>query len=645
MSTSTESSAGTVATGPRAQVPATPSLRARVRFWFDDAMSSAKALWIALVVLIVGSALVLGLILWVTRISPEGEEPVGFVEAFWRSLETFGVANSSPGWPYRILMTLAVVFNLFLGCVIFVLVWVAADDWFTGLRKGRSKVLATDHTVILNWSPTIFDVISELVVANSSRRRPSIAILANKDKIEMDDEIAERVPNLGNTKIYTRSGDPTDLSDLGIMNLQASRAIVVLSPEIEDGDSDSSVIKSVWAITKDPNRRPEVYKIAAEIRESENVELAQVVGGAGLQAVLVDELLARILVQSVRQAGLSLVYSELLDFEGCEIYTVEQPALAGKTFDFAVMAYESCIPIGLCDEAGVVRLNPPGDTLIQGGDRLVLIAEDDSKIVADPSKAAVNGSALRELTPPRELSVERILMIGWNRRAPLVVRELASFAAPGSLLTIAADAPDIEEKVAALTVPSPNLEVELRRINAIGHGQLDMLDTLSYDHVVVLGYSDDLDPQSADTRTMITLLRLRKIAEQSDRLINVASEMIDIKNRELAEVTRADDFVVSNRLVSLMLAQASENASISAIFRELFDEAGSELYLRPVADYVNIEGPVNFYTVAEGARRRGQVAVGYRRMRGDGGAVVLNPVKTELVKFEESDWIVVLSER
>jgi voltage-gated potassium channel Kch len=28
--------------------------------------------------------------------------------------------------------------------------------------------------------------------------------------------------------------------------------------------------------------------------------------------------------------------------------------------------------------------------------------------------------------------------------------------------------------------------------------------------------------------------------------------MIDVRNRELAEVSRADDFVVSNKLVSLM---------------------------------------------------------------------------------------------
>ncbi len=103
----------------------------------------------------------------------------------------------------------------------------------------------------------------------------------------------------------------------------------------------------------------------------------------------------------------------------------------------------------------------------------------------------------------------------------------------------------------------------------------------------------------------------------SGKHISVVSEMIDVRNRELAEVTRADDFVVSNKLVSLMLAQASENEYLSAIFDDLLDEKGSEIYMRPAADYVTTDQPVTFYTVAEAARRRGEVAIGYRRMRKD----------------------------
>ena len=55
--------------------------------------------------------------------------------------------------------------------------------------------------------------------------------------------------------------------------------------------------------------------------------------------------------------------------------------------------------------------------------------------------------------------------------------------------------------------------------------------------------------------------------------------MLDHRNRELAEVTQADDFIVSDRLISLMLSQLSENEELNAVFDELFNPEGSEVYL------------------------------------------------------------------
>jgi hypothetical protein len=178
---------------------------------------------------------------------------------------------------------------------------------------------------------------------------------------------------------------------------------------------------------------------------------------------------------------------------------------------------------------------------------------------------------------------------------------------------------------------------------------LDALDIPAYDHVLVLGYSDHMAPQPADTRTLVTLLQLRKIAEEAGVHISIVSEMTDVRNRELAAVTRADDFVVSNKLVSLMLAQASENELMAAIFDELLDEDGSEIYMRPVKDYVSIDKPLSFYTICLAALRRGEVAIGYRKQH-EGiadhrnlGGVVVNPKKSDLLSFRQDDRLIILA--
>ena len=421
----------------------------------------------------------------------------------------------------------------------------------------------------------------------------------------------------------------------------------MLSPDAED--PDSRVIKTVLALVNDPRRRPEKYQIAAEIRDAKNVELARVVGGPEVQLVLADDLIARIVVHSSRQSGLSAVYSELLDFDGCEIYTQAQPAIVGSSFGDALMAYDTSILMGLCDAAGKVYLNPPMETQIQSGMKAILIAEDDAaiKVTASPSSVDHTAIALYRRT---EKTAERTLLLGWNRRGPIIAFELSRYVAPGSVLTIAADTPELQEEVGALLISGSNLQVEYGIVDTASRAALEGLDIPSYDHVLVLGYSDHFDAQATDTRTLVTLLHLRKIAEESGSHINVVSEMIDVRNRELAEVTRADDFVVSNKLVSLMLAQASENENIGAIFEDLLDEQGSEIYMRPAEAYLELGQPITFYTVTEACRRRGEVAMGYVRKREQTaddprnmGGVVVNPKKSEALTYEAGDRIIVLA--
>ncbi len=624
----------------------------RLRYEFDKSMAAGPIAligWLAVlsIVLIIIAAAVIALL----HIAPEGGDAMGFGEAMWESLMRTldsGTMGGDAGWSFRWVMLLVTLGGIFIVSALIGVLSSGLEGKLDELRKGRSDVLEKDHTIILNWSPSVFDIISELTIANASRRRPRIVIMADRDKVEMEDEIAQKVPNLRNTRVICRSGDPTDLADLTIANPHQSRSIIVVSPEGDD--PDSRVIKTVLALVNDPRRRQEKYRIAAEIRDNKNADLARVVGGDEVQLVLADELIARIVVHSSRQSGLSAVYSELLDFDGCEIYTAEQKAIEGSSFGDALMAYDDCILMGLTDSTGKVFLNPPMETQIQPGMKAILIAEDDDKIKVTANPLNVDHTAIA-LYRRQEKGPERTLMLGWNRRGPMIAFELSRYVAPGSVLTIAADTPELQEEVGALMIAGSNLQVEYGVIDTANRAALEGLGIPGYDHVLVLGYSDHMQAQATDTRTLVTLLQLRKIAEASGSRINVVSEMIDVRNRELAEVTRADDFVVSNKLVSLMLAQASENENIGAIFADLLDEQGSEIYMRPAEAYLELNQPMSFYTVTEACRRRGEVALGYVKKsaaRDDDprnmGGVVVNPRKSTTLTFEAGDRIIVLAQ-
>ena len=169
-----------------------------------------------------------------------------------------------------------------------------------------------------------------------------------------------------------------------------------------------------------------------------------------------------------------------------------------------------------------------------------------------------------------------------------------------------------------------------------------------YDHVIVLAYST-LEPQEADAKTLVTLLHLRDMAEKDETPFSIVSEMLDLRNRELAEATQVDDFIVSEHLVSLMMSQLSENADLMDVFTDIFDPEGSEIYLKPIGNYVITGEPINFYPVVEAARRRGETALGYRMTSeandaGKSYGVHTNPKKSELVTFAKDDKIIVIAE-
>jgi ion channel POLLUX/CASTOR len=521
------------------------------------------------------------------------------------------------------------------------------------LRKGRSFVLENDHTVILGWSPQIFAILSELVIANSSRSKSCITILAEKDKVEMEDEIRNRVGDTGRTRIVCRTGSPIDMSDLEIVNANGSRSIIVLSQESDD--PDSQVIKTLLALINNPRRRPEPYHIVAEIHDPQNREVAEMVGRDQVKLMLVGSLISRIAVQTCRQSGLSVLYTELLDFGGDEIYFKEEPSLVGKTIGDALFAFDKSSVMGIRLRDGKVMLNPPSSTIIASGDALIVIAEDDSLIQVNAGgRVGIDTAAIQTVRRTEE-GPERTLILGWNDRGVTVINELDHYVAPGSEVMVVADVPAAQDAIEHETGDVRNLTVGFRYGSTTDRRLLDALNIEDYDHIITLSYSDMLGPQEADARTLITLLHLRDIQEKLGKHVPVVSEMLDMRNRELADITRADDFIVSDKLIivsdkliSLMLSQVSENRDLMAVFEDMFDPEGAEFYLKPAEDYVLLGQPVTMNTILQAALGYGEIAVGYR-VAAEASDVNkhyglhINPHKQERVTFAPGDRVIVLS--
>jgi ion channel POLLUX/CASTOR len=615
-------------------------IRERVRHWFDNTMSRGTPaligwLGLASVTLILA---VSGLVL----LFAPGDVGGNPLRALWMSLlsaiDTGTVAGDAGGAVFLGLMLLVTIGGIFIVSSLVGVLATGLNTKLEELRKGRSRVVERGHVVVLGWSEQLFTIIAELA-KTGERERGCVTVLANRDKVAMEDEIQTRVRRTGRLRVVCRSGDPTVPGDLEIV--RPDQASVILVPTPAGEDPDVHVIKVLLALhhrewhTGQP-------PVVATVADSTNLPAAVLAGGPGVQIVDAEDITARLLVQSRRHPGLSAVCAELLTFDGNEIYMRTEPGLVGVTYGDALSAYRTAVLIGLRHASGTVALNPPSHTLIQSGDELIVVAADQASIArASVPVPVVEAAISTETRPPH--AAEPTLILGWNDRGPTIVNLLDAYLPAGSTIHIAATRPGTD--IAGTLRPQRNLTVTSSQCDPTSRSALQELDPGRYEHVMVLA-DDAFSGYHADSRTLVTLLHLRDMKERGGESYGIVSELNDDANRHLAQITRADDFVVSTKLISLLVTQIAKNQHLTEVFTELFDPSDADIFLEPADGYLVPGVVANFATVIEAARLRGETAIGYRQQARAHAAplygVVLNPDKAALLTLTEADRVVVI---
>ncbi len=627
------------------------SLTNRIKYAFDNFMARGfialtSGLGLISLMVIFGASIIVVAGGW----GPPDDSDFTFIEALWASLlRTLdpGTMGEDQGWGFRIIMLLVTLSGISIISTLIGVVNNAIETKLSELRKGRSVVIESGHTLILGWSPQIFTMVKELVISNEGRKNACIVILADHDKVEMEDELQEKAGNYKNTKVVCRSGDPIDIDDLAIVSPQTSRSIIILPPE---GDNpDATTLKIILAIVQGKNRRQEPYHITAQIHDPRNMDVAAMVGKDEVELVQISDMISRLIAQTCRQSGLSIVYSELLGYDGDEIYFQAEPSLSGKTYGELLDKYIDSAVIGIMPDKGQPVLNPPMNTVFGPKDQVIAISENfDTVRLSPPTQDMIDRSTLVQVVEAAP-TPESTLILGWNWRAPAIINELDNYVAPGSMVLLISDEPEAERIIAHSCRNLNHQRIDCMLADTTSREILDEIDVISFKHIIILSYSDRLDPQEADSVSMITLLHLRDITRKLDYPISIVSEMLDQRNRALIEIAQADDYIVSNHFISLVVTQISQNKHLNTVFKDLFDADGSEIYLKLATNYIKPGVPVNFYTVTEAARAKGQTAIGYHlksvpQTRDNLFGITINPIKSAMITFEEWDRIIVVAE-
>jgi len=620
------------------------STGAHLRYRFDNTMARGPIVVIAylalLSLLIVIAAAVISVLAGLVF---AGGESTGFFEAVWQAMLRMvdaGTFAAETAWPTRLLAFVVTIGGIFLAGSLIGLIANAVDTKVEELRRGRSPVIESGHTLILGWSPQVPRIISELIIANESEKRAAVVVLSPEDKTVMEEVLGDQLEDRRTTRIVCRNGNPSLPSDLERAGAATARSIIAVRPgSAAPSLGEAEVIKAVLAVRAlDPTL--ERAHVVAELDSGDNTDIIRAIGAGRVLTVSSDRVVAEVTAQACLQAGLAAVFTDLLDFDGDEIYFADVPEVVGRPYAEALIAFDHCSVMGRRTNEGRVDLNPTPETILEAGDQLIVVAEDDSAIRFDRLADVHSIPPSSGPTPPPE--PVRITVVGWSGFGAMVLRELDEFIAPGSVVSVVVDQDLVDsERLSALEMHNATVEVSL------GSGGAKEIQDLAAaptpDQVIVLGYRDSLGMDEADARTLLSLLALRQLwpASPGDH-VRIIAELLDQRNLVLADPVGIDDLIVSNALSSLLMAQLSEHADLEAVFDDLFDADGAILEVTS-ASAVTAGGPMTYGSLVAAGGAAGMSVLGYRLA--SSGDVVLNPRKADRIEIGIEDELIVISGR
>jgi len=553
-------------------------------------------------------------------------------EAVWWAflrLTDPGYLGDDEGVARRSISTVVTVLGyvLFLGMLIAILTqWL--NETLSKLESGLTPLAISDHVLVLGWTHHTPTIVGELLrtrarmerfLARRGTRRLRIVILAEQVDRALIRELRERLGDLfDDRRVLLRSGTPLHLDHLE--RVAFLDAAVLILPGSDFGERnpeavDAQTFKTLMAVSRNAVDSGSVPPLAvAELYdESWSVVADRAYEGAS-RIVAADEIVARLIAQGLRQRGLLEVFSELLSIgEGTALYLRRLEGRVGGRFRDLRGRFPGAVVLGMvrADRERPV-LAPDPDTELREDDLIVFMARgyDDCVPTADPQ---VWPDAVAEAvrTPAGE-SARRVLLLGWSRKAPVLLRELERYGEASFEVDVVSATP-LADREAGLKHHGPRTVDWARQIEAsiTVPSVFESLQPGGYDYVVLLA-SERLDEaEQADASTVFKYQMLRGLLAEEGPRPEILVEILEEEN-EFLFPGREQDVIVSPKMVSYLLSQVALRPELAAVFSELSRSSGAQIVLRPARAYGAGDAPLRFDALERAAAARGEIALGLR---------------------------------
>ena len=471
-------------------------------------------------------------------------------DAFWDSLMQFidtGNISSVEGNTGIVLTFLMVTFVGVCGWgSLIAMINKALQDRINNLSKGNAFIMEKNHAIILGYGEEALTIVEQFIMA-----KVKTIIILSEHNVDVIRKRVSFIKGYKKTNLIIREGSTSRIENIKLLNIAKSSSISIINNDDTESLNILLALKKIISEYEVDNK----INICALVHEEDTIEIIKSIEDKNfvIHIIYKYEILYKLIAQSIIYTGLSNVYEDLFSNDGNVFCIEKEHDFDNFKFEDAALKYldKGMILLGITKEDRSQLLIPSYDNLLKKENRLVILSKNN------------NDDSIKEYPDIKPSIIKyknNILLICEEKRYDEIIKEISEYMENHNITMISYD-----------SIKSQKNKYKF------------MLEKLKKENItkIVLISEDNI----TDVKSINILLIIRQIIRKENLNIAILSLLNSIQKRNLIYSDDVRDFIVSGKLIGMLMAQASLSPNILYIFYGLLSKNGKDIIMSPYSDY------------------------------------------------------------